>query len=154
MPVEQFITCVFCLIDDLYISWVTQPLRKCGTPPKLSNSRAKNSSVYKSEAAYGYCALSTVFRDTLWLMQEAFLLQWRSLQPIDKRIRTRDTWHLTSCIARKLSGFTVGIYLNIQAGNEPTQFEGLITTWKLTHGVNNYFCFESSYVILISVDLK
>ena len=39
MP-EQFITCVFCLIDDLYISWVTQPLRKCGTPPKLSNSEA------------------------------------------------------------------------------------------------------------------
>ena len=47
---------------------------------------------------------------------------------IDKRIRTRDTWHLTSCVARKLSGFTVGIYLNIQAGNEPMQFEGLITT--------------------------
>ena len=40
MPVEQSITCVFCLIDDLYISWVTQPLRKRGTPPKLSNSEA------------------------------------------------------------------------------------------------------------------
>ena len=37
MP-EQFITCVFCLIDDLYISWGTQPLRKRGTPLKLSNS--------------------------------------------------------------------------------------------------------------------
>ena len=35
MPIEQFITCVFCLID---ISLVTQPLRKRGTPPKLSNS--------------------------------------------------------------------------------------------------------------------
>ena len=44
------------------------------------------------------------------------------------RITTRDTWHLTSRIARKLLGLTVGIYLNIQAGNEPTQFEGLITT--------------------------
>ena len=40
MPVEQFITCVFCLIDDLYISLVTQPLRKRGTPPKLSDSEA------------------------------------------------------------------------------------------------------------------
>ena len=38
MPVEQFTTCVFCLIDDLYISLVTQPLRKRGTPPKLSDS--------------------------------------------------------------------------------------------------------------------
>ena len=38
MSAEQFITCVFCLIDDLYISLVTQPLRKRGTPPKLSNS--------------------------------------------------------------------------------------------------------------------
>ena len=45
-----------------------------------------------------------------------------------KRIRTRDTWYLTSRIARKLLEFTVGIYLNIQAGNEPMQFEGLITT--------------------------
>ena len=40
MPLEQFITCVFCLIDDLYISLVTQPLRKRGTPPKLSDSKA------------------------------------------------------------------------------------------------------------------
>ena len=33
MPIGQFITSVFCLIDDLYISLVTQPLRKRGTPP-------------------------------------------------------------------------------------------------------------------------
>ena len=45
-----------------------------------------------------------------------------------ERITTRDTWHLTSCIAKKLLGFTVGIYLNMQEGNEPMQFEGLITT--------------------------
>ena len=45
-----------------------------------------------------------------------------------ERIRTQDTWHLTSRIARKLLGSTVGIYLNIQVGNEPTQFEWLITT--------------------------
>ena len=41
MSVEQFITCVFvCLIDDLYVSLITQPLRKRGTPPKLSDSEA------------------------------------------------------------------------------------------------------------------
>ena len=40
MPLEQFITCVFCLIDDLYISLVTRSLRKSGTPLKLSNSKA------------------------------------------------------------------------------------------------------------------
>ena len=32
-----------------------------------------------------------------------------------ERIRTWDTWHLTSLIARKLLGFTISIYLNIQA---------------------------------------
>ena len=40
VPIEQFITCAFCLIDDLYISLVTQPLRKRGMSPKLSNSEA------------------------------------------------------------------------------------------------------------------
>ena len=40
MPVEHFTTCVFCLIDDLYISLVTRSLRKSGTPLKLSNSKA------------------------------------------------------------------------------------------------------------------
>ena len=40
MPIEQFITCVFCLIDGLYISLVTRSLIKRGTPPKLSNSEA------------------------------------------------------------------------------------------------------------------
>ena len=40
MLIKQFITCVFCLIGDLYISLVTRPLKKCGTPPKLSNSEA------------------------------------------------------------------------------------------------------------------
>ena len=40
MLIEQLITCVFCLINDLYIPLVTQPLRKRGTPPKLSDSEA------------------------------------------------------------------------------------------------------------------
>ena len=36
MPAGQFITCVFCLIDDLYICLVTQPLRKCGAASEVS----------------------------------------------------------------------------------------------------------------------
>ena len=52
------------------------------------------------------------------------LVDYFEIEPI----RTRDTWHLTSHIVSKLLGFTVGIYLNIQAGSEPVQFEGLITT--------------------------
>ena len=40
MLIGRLITRVFCLIDDLYISLVTQPLRKRGTPPKLSDSEA------------------------------------------------------------------------------------------------------------------
>ncbi|MTI11575.1 transposase, partial [Sansalvadorimonas verongulae] len=39
----------------------------------------------------------------------------------------RDMWHLTSRIGRKILAFTVGAYLNIQAGKEPAQFEGLIS---------------------------
>ena len=39
----------------------------------------------------------------------------------------RDMWHLTSRMARKVLAFTVGNYLNIQAGKEPMQFENLIS---------------------------
>ena len=38
MPVEEFIINIFCLIDDLYNTVVTRPLRSRGTPPKLSDS--------------------------------------------------------------------------------------------------------------------
>ena len=38
MPVEEFITNIFFLIDDLYNTVVTSPLRSRGTPPKLSDS--------------------------------------------------------------------------------------------------------------------
>ena len=38
-----------------------------------------------------------------------------------------DMWHLTSRMGRKILAFTVGAYMNIQAGKEPTQFEGLIS---------------------------
>ncbi|GAA4649765.1 IS982 family transposase [Kistimonas scapharcae] len=39
----------------------------------------------------------------------------------------RDMWHLTSRMARKILAYTTGIYLNIQAGKDPMQLEGLIS---------------------------
>ena len=39
----------------------------------------------------------------------------------------RDMWHLTSRMARKILAFTVGNYLNIQAGKEPMQFANIIS---------------------------
>ena len=161
-------------------------------------TRAKNSTVYKSEAAYGYCAtkkksfygfqghlmtdargvpvamtitaanvdgllignkgyikpslksdchsygidLQTPLRKNMidgrpkWFVRQLMKIRRRIETVIGQlvdyfeieRIRTQDTWHLTSRIARKLLGFTVGTYLNIQVGNESTQFEWLITT--------------------------
>ena len=44
-----------------------------------------------------------------------------------ERVRCRDLWHLTSRMSRKLLGYTVGIYLNIQAGHAPMQFEHMIS---------------------------
>jgi hypothetical protein len=44
-----------------------------------------------------------------------------------ERCRCRDLWHLTSRVNRKLLAYTIGMYLNIQACNEPMQFENMIT---------------------------
>ena len=44
-----------------------------------------------------------------------------------ERCGCKDMWHLTSRMARKMLAFNVGVYLNVQAGKEPTQFEGLIS---------------------------
>ena len=38
MPVEQFITTVFCIVDDLLKELFPTPLRSRGFPPKLSDS--------------------------------------------------------------------------------------------------------------------
>ena len=38
MPLEEFIISVYCLIDDLYSSTISEPIRKRGTPPNLSDS--------------------------------------------------------------------------------------------------------------------
>ena len=38
MPLEEFIISVYCLIDDLYSSTISEPIRKRGTSPKLSDS--------------------------------------------------------------------------------------------------------------------
>lgn len=294
MPVEDFITIVFCLIDDLYNSLITEPLRTRGTPPKLADSeiitmeivgewlgchhdkaiwtyfkqhwthlfptipdrsqfvrqaanlwvvkqlmhqhfvkqlgaatsdihlvdgfpmdvcvitRAHRSKVYKGQASYGYCAskdksfygfhghlltdargipvgmtvtaanvdervsvyellddidglligdkgyikpslkadcetfgidLQTPLRKNMkderpkWLVRKLMKVRRRIETVIGQlteyfeleRVRSRDLWHLTSRVARKLLGFTVGIFLNIQAGHAPTQFEHMIS---------------------------
>ena len=38
MPVEQFITTVFCMVDDLIKELFPLPLRSRGLPPRLSDS--------------------------------------------------------------------------------------------------------------------
>jgi len=43
-----------------------------------------------------------------------------------EKIRTRDAWHLTSRIARKVLAHTLGIFINRQVGRSDLQFEGLI----------------------------
>ena len=294
MPVEEFIINVFCLIDDLYNSLVSEPLRRRGTPPKLSDSevitmeiagewlgyhcdtaifkyfkqhwsrlfpnlphrsqfvrqaanlwvikqlmhqyfvkqlgadtsdihladgfpmdvcvrtRANRSKIYKGQASYGYCAskkksfygfhghlltdargipvsmtvtaanidereslydllegidglligdkgyikpslkadcetfgidLQTPLRKNMkdkrpkWAVRQLMKVRRRIETVIGQfaeyfeleRVRSRDVWHLTSRVARKLLGFVVGVYLNVQAGDPATQFEHLIS---------------------------
>jgi hypothetical protein len=43
-----------------------------------------------------------------------------------EKIRVRDTWHLTSRIARKVLAHTLGIFINRQIGRSDLQLEGLI----------------------------
>ena len=43
-----------------------------------------------------------------------------------EKIRARDTWHLTSRIARKVLAHTLGIFINRQIGRSDLQLEGLI----------------------------
>ena len=38
MPLEEFIITVFCLVDDTYHNLLSHPVRKRGTPPKLTDS--------------------------------------------------------------------------------------------------------------------
>ncbi len=294
MPLEEFIISVFCLIDDLYFSNITEPIRKRGTPPRLSDSevltmeivaewlgihedkaiwkyfrrewlhffpslpdrsqfvrqganlwrvkqrlqaallqllgadcsslhiidgfpievcvrtQATRSRCFKGEAWFGHCALKkrdffgfqghlvvdmrgipSGFQLTAANVDErdaaydflddiAGLLlgdkgyirpelknackaegidlqtplrrnmnddrpKWfvRLIMRLRRRVETtigqlvkyfdiehcggRDMWHLTSRMGRKLLAFTVGAYMNIQAGKEPAQFEGLIS---------------------------
>ena len=44
-----------------------------------------------------------------------------------ERTHCRDLWHLTSRMARKLLGYTVAIYLNIQADHPAMLFEDMIS---------------------------
>ncbi|MGA8164600.1 MAG: IS982 family transposase, partial [Waddliaceae bacterium] len=44
-----------------------------------------------------------------------------------EKVRARNLWHQASRFWRKLLAHTVCIKLNMELGNEPLQFEGLIT---------------------------
>ncbi|MGA8164471.1 MAG: IS982 family transposase, partial [Waddliaceae bacterium] len=44
-----------------------------------------------------------------------------------EKVRARNLWHQASRFWRKLLAHTVCVKLNIELGNEPLQFEGLIT---------------------------
>ena len=42
------------------------------------------------------------------------------------KTRAHDAWHLTNQVTRKLLAYTVGVWLNLEHGREPFQFDGLI----------------------------
>jgi hypothetical protein len=44
-----------------------------------------------------------------------------------EKIRARDLWHQVSRFWRKLLAHTVCVRMNIERGNDPLQFERLIT---------------------------
>ncbi|MGA8165374.1 MAG: IS982 family transposase, partial [Waddliaceae bacterium] len=44
-----------------------------------------------------------------------------------EKVRARNLWHQASRFWRKLLAHTVCVKLNMELGNEPLQFEGLIT---------------------------
>jgi hypothetical protein len=43
------------------------------------------------------------------------------------KTRTRDAWHLTNHVTRKMLAHTVGVWLNLQQGREPLELAGLVT---------------------------
>ena len=43
------------------------------------------------------------------------------------KTRTRDAWHLTNQVTRKILAHTVGVWLNLQQGREPLELDGLVT---------------------------
>jgi hypothetical protein len=49
-----------------------------------------------------------------------------------KRTWARDLWHLGSRIFRKVLSHTVAVWLSLQRGGEPLQFDRLIAFYKLT----------------------
>lgn len=66
-----------------------------------------------------------------WLMSTRRLIETVIGQLTERfhieRIRARDVWHQASRFWRKLLAHTVCVRVNIERGNEPLQFEQLIT---------------------------
>ncbi len=48
-----------------------------------------------------------------------------------ERSGCRNMWRMTARIARKLLAYSVGVFLNVQAGRPAIQFESLITALKM-----------------------
>jgi hypothetical protein len=42
------------------------------------------------------------------------------------KTRTRDVWHLTNQVSRKILAHTLGVWLNIQQGREPLERDSLV----------------------------
>ena len=70
-----------------------------------------------AEATPGQRARRKIVETVIGQLQERFGLT---------RTLARDTWHLTSRIARKFLAHTVACFINLKHGREPLQFDGLV----------------------------
>jgi len=77
---------------------------------------------------------------TKWLTQKRRRIERVIGQLVEryraKRTWARDLWHLLTRIYRKVLSHTVAVYLNVQRGEEPLQFDKLLAHWKLAHRVS------------------
>lgn len=85
--------------------------------------------------------LQTPFRDNMndprgkdassWLVSTRRLVETVIGQLTEQfniqKVRARDLWHFTNRIARKILSHTVAVFINKAIGNEPLQFEKLVT---------------------------
>ncbi|MGA8165448.1 MAG: hypothetical protein WB791_10605, partial [Waddliaceae bacterium] len=65
---------------------------------------------------------ASVFRSCVFRWVNYFQLRFHI-----EKVRARNLWHQASRFWRKLLSHTVCVKLNMELGNEPLQFEGLIT---------------------------
>ena len=44
-----------------------------------------------------------------------------------QKVRARDLWHFSNRIAQKVLSHTIAVFINKKIGNQPLQFENLVT---------------------------